>query len=435
MTTATRQIPTAEAGLAPLGTRLRDVLLRPSTLGILGQATLSAANFLTGVLLGRACGDDELGVYGLAMTCVYIGIGIQTELTSSPYHVFCIRRDRRALARYTGSVLMHQLAILVALLIGGAAVLAATGQLTELAPVLATLVWAGPLLVTREFVRQMTFARLRFGLALGLDVVAGTVQVGLLASLLLTDLLSPSTALVSGAAAGAATLSLWLWANRRELTPTRRMLGLHWLRNWRFGRWTVATYLVGSTLPFVMPWVLAGYHGKAAVGQLVACNALIGLSYMFTTGIANALTGQAARDYRTGGRDGLLRRLRAAVGLIAAVLCPFIVAVALAGDWAIALVYGDDFGGLGIVSTVIAVGVLTNGLSMVAGNGLWAIERPQDGLVADVLTLATAIGLAVLLIPGHDVLGAAIATVAGQTVGMAFRGVALKRSLAAREAA
>ena len=424
----------AERDAPGLPARGLSLLLRPGTLGIIGQASLSAANFLTGVMLGRTCGDDCLGIYALAMTCVYVGIGIQSELTSGPYHVYCIRRRGRALHRYTGSVLLHQAVSLAALLVGIAAVLAVTGQLRELASVLGVLAVAGPLLVTREFVRQMTFARLRLRLAVVLDLVASGVQVGSLAAVWWLGLLSPATALACGASAGVVTIAIWLLRNRRELTLAPRLAWTHWLRNWMFGRWTVATYAAGSMIPFVMPWALAYWRDSAAVGRLAACNTLIGLSYMFTTGIANALTGQAARDYRAGGGDALMGTLRKAAAIIAGVLGPFLMAVAIAGDWAIAFVYGPDFAGLGQVSTLIAAGVLAGGLSMVAGNGLWAIERPQDGLVADLVTLAVSIVSAVLLIDRFGVIGAAAATLAGQAASMIVRWAALRRSLARSDA-
>ena len=414
----------------PIVQRALAVLMRPAALGILGQATLSAANFVTAVLIGRACGDEGLGVYSLAMGCVLIGIGVQVELTSSPYHVYCIRRRGSALARYTGSVLMHQVVLTAFLMLAGTAVLAATGQLSKLLPVLGTLLWAAPLLMTREFLRQMTFARLRLGLSVLLDLAAAVVQVSLVASLWLAGWLQPRFGLMAAAAGGATMLAIWLTRNRREVALRGRHAWLHWRRNWSFGRWTVATYLVGSTLPFLMPWALAAWHAVDAAGQLAACNNLIGLSYMFTTGIANALTGQAARDFRTGGRQQLQQRLRQAAGVIVVVLVPFIGGVAWLGNWAIEFVNGPEFAGLGTVSMVVACGVLATGLSMVAGNGLWAIERPQDGFIADVVTLAVAALAAVWLVPKHAVLGAALATLAGQSAGMVVRLVCLRRSLA-----
>ena len=423
--------PATSQNSMSLVARAIALILRPGTLGIIGQASLSAANFLTGVLLGRACGDRCLGTYALAMTCVYIGVGIQTELTSSPYHVYCIRRRGRSLARYTGSVLVHQMLSLLVLLLGIGGVLAATGQLSELSPVLTVLVTAGPLLVTREFVRQMTFARLRLRLAVLLDLVASTVQVAAVAALWWNGWLTPGTALACSATAGVITLSIWLAVNRRELAVRQRLLWTHWVRNWTFGRWTVATYAAGSMMPFVMPWALAYWRNSAAVGQLAACNTLIGLSYMFTTGIANALTGQAARDYRTGGREALMKRLRQASLIVAGALVPFVIGVAFFGNWAIAFVYGPAFAGLGLVSVVIALGVLAGGLSMVAGNGLWAIQRPQDGLVADLATLVVSVAGAVLLIDSFGVIGAALASLAGQTVSMGVRWWALRRSLQA----
>ena len=408
---------------------LAALALRPGSLGIFGQATLSAANFLTGVALGRACGDDCLGIYALAMSCVYIGIGVQTELTSSPYHVYCVRRSGSALARYTGSVLIHQTISLLLLALAAAAILGSTGQLDRLRSVLLVFLWAGPLLVTREFVRQMTFARMEFRLAACLDVLAAAVQLGLIGTAWWLDRLSPSVALAAGGMAGASTYGVWMWRHRADIRLTPSLASLHWVRNFRFGRWTVATYLVGSTLPFLMPWVLAALHDEDAVGRLAACNTLIGLSYMFTIGIANALTGRVTRDYREGGAAELMATLRRVAGIIAAVLVPFIVGVAVLGDWAIDFVFG--FPGLGHVSLIIAVGVLAQGLSMVAGNGLWAIERPQDGFVADALTLVVAIALAAALVPSYAVVGAALATVGGQIVGMIVRWVALGRSLAA----
>ena len=58
------------------------------------------------------------------------------------------------------------------------------------------------------------------------------------------------------------------------------------------------------------------------------------------------------------------------------------------GDQPAVLVYGERCGGTGLILALAAASMLANSLSITAGNGLWALERPRANFAADACTLA-----------------------------------------------
>lgn len=403
---------------------------KPSSISILDQAVVSATSLVTGVLLGRLCEAEGYGSYVLAMTVAIVGTGIMCELVTNPFTIYGQRRRGRALATYTGSAILHHVVVSVGVVLAILAVITACGQIDKLWQLLPVVLIAAPLVITREFVRQMSFARFHFATALVVDITISGLQFVGLAALWFTNTLTAGTALASlGIACGAATV-IWLTHVWSDLRLSRRHAVLHAIRNWQFARWTLVAYLIGSTTPFIMPWILAGFHDEEATGRLAAANALIGLSYMFVSGVSNWLTAKAARAYRSDGVDGLLVVLGKTIVALMSVLLPFVVFVWFFGDALVALVFGPDFTGLGLVSFVIALGIVINTLNVVAGNGLWALDRPRDGLPADAMTFVSTALFAVMLVPPMGVLGAAISTSAAQAVGGIVRAAMLRKVLA-----
>jgi hypothetical protein len=67
-------------------------LLQNSGLSVLDQAVVSGTSFATSVLLGRFASQEELGVYYLALSVVYFTRGVQEQVVSAPYMIYCSRR-------------------------------------------------------------------------------------------------------------------------------------------------------------------------------------------------------------------------------------------------------------------------------------------------------------------------------------------------------
>jgi O-antigen/teichoic acid export membrane protein len=107
----------------------------------------------------------------------------------------------------------------------------------------------------------------------------------------------------------------------------------------------------------------------------------------------------------------------------------FCITIVLFGELAMTSIYGPSFSGTHLAVTLLALGVLTNSFAIVAGNGLWAVDRPQANLIADATVLLVTLGAAALLIHPYGILGAASATLIGSAAGAITRFIVFRRVL------
>lgn len=410
----------------------RDEMLQKSLLSIVDQAVVSATNFAITVLIGRVCGKPEVGLYYLALQVVFLARGVQEQVIVAPYLVYSGHRRGEEAAKYSGSVLMHE-CIFIAL----TAIVMTVGNWcglvsSELSSVLWLLVTATPLMLLREFARQNAFANLRIKEVLALDVFVCGLQLVMLALAAWFDVLDAKLTF-SILAIGCGIASI-IWFVRRGgifLVDRHRILP-DWKHNWHFGRWALATQLLGSSMPLVIPWIVAAMHGEAATAALGVGTTLIGFANMFVLGLSNFICPRAARAYAHGKEAELKIVLRQAALMHLSVLVPFALTIFFAGDRLMAFVYGPEFADAGQILGILAFGALVNSMGIVAGNGLWAMERPSANFRSDVCAMiAWLIATAVLVGPFGPV-GAAIASVTGTLVGAIARLVTLWLNLRVR---
>jgi O-antigen/teichoic acid export membrane protein len=427
LTTTTAAVASpAPAGLWPsLVRRLQRLaaspLLQKSGLSVFDQAVVSGASFATSVILGRCAPREELGVYYLALSVVFFARGIQEQLVSAPYMIYCHRKQGADLARYAGSALIHQCGIMfvTALLVSGAVAAGLVPATARAAFWL--LAAAAPLLLVREFVRQMSFAHLEMRTAIALDVAAAVLQLGLLLSLAASGRLTVTATIAVLAVSSGLPAIAWLFLQRRRMRGRLDSALTDLAHNWPFARWALASQLLACTTPYVMPWVIALTHGESETGLLGACSTLVGLSNTFLMGLCNFLTPRAARAFSEGGVAELRSVLKKTALLFTATLGLMTLAAFALGEQIAVLVYGPQFAGAGLIIGVLALSVLANSFGVTAGNGLWAMERPSANFTADLWSLAAVIGATIAFVPPLGPLGAALATLAGTASGSAVR--------------
>lgn len=387
------------------------------------QAIVSGTNFATSVILGKCCNNESLGVYYLALSLAYFIRGMQEQLIASPYTIFSNKCEPEKLPRYSGSILVHEAVIMLAAACAIASAAWLTAGNAELSQVLWILAGAAPLMLLREFARQVSFARMNVVSAAALDVAVGILQIGMLLLLARFDALSTPTAFLVIALAVALPTLCWMTFWRGTFQADAAAILPDAKQNWTLGKWAVASTLLACVASYALPWVLKFHNGEGAAGVLGAATTLVGLANMFVLGMSNFMCPRTVRAYATGGVPGLKRVLLKAVGLYSAVLGPFALCVFFAGDSVMRMVYRDGLDGAGQIIAVLAVGQWINSMGISAGNGLWAIERPAANFTADVANLSTtfAITLALLFIGLLNPLGAAVATVTGLAVGASVR--------------
>ena len=242
------------------------------------QAVVSATNFVTSVIIGRACSKDELGFYMLGFTIMLFATGVQQALILSPYIVFSARRAGIGLSPVhgqlsdppIGSVQRHR---------PGTRSCQCHTVLRNGSERLDAIVWAlaavMPLILLREFARQVSFARLQVGVALLLDCCVFVVQMGGLLLLAHFGALSSSRAYwLIGGACGVTSL-VWLVWSRHAFAFSFDQVLPDLQQNWRLARWLFASSVGRAGSSQMYPWILTAFHGAAATGVLAACRGIL----------------------------------------------------------------------------------------------------------------------------------------------------------------
>jgi O-antigen/teichoic acid export membrane protein len=419
--------------LAPATDELfsRDRSLGRAFLFVFDQGIVSGTTFATTVIIGRLCSKHDLGIYYLAFSAVLLARGIQYQLVSAPYMIFASRR-RRAAGAYVGSSIVHQLVLTFLVMLGivaQMALLSAGVGPRDLAVVSAVLIGTVPLVLWREFIRNLAFTHLSISTAIVVDFTVALVQVGLLALLgYLGRSTIPAVYVAMGAACVTASLA-WFACDRPPVAFVKSHVLADWRHNWTFGRWALASHLIGGSTMYLIPWVVALARNEAETGMFAAATTLVGLTNPFVTGLGNFLNPKAVLAFTEGGAKALKRVLAGFAVVFIATLGLFSVSLVVYGNrWAVWL-YSAKYQGIGTVAAILGFAVVANSLRMTIGTGLWAIERPGANVVADVFMLTFTLGVALACVGRFGVWGAALGILSGSVAGALAGAVILSRSL------
>jgi len=388
------------------------------------QAVASTTNFLTGVIIGRACAKEEFGLYMLGFSLVLFMMNLQTSLISTPYMVYSPRLTGREHARYTGSTLVHQLGLsvlaVIALAVGGVALSFGVGP-QGLAPVVWALVVVITFILVREYARRVCFANLRFKTALILDSCVAVVQIGGLLLLAYLGLLSASmTYWVVGLACGLAGMG-WLIRIRNTfaLQLTRAISDL--ARNWSFGKWVFASGLLWALSMNLYPWILTAFHGTASTGVWAACFGIAAIGNPILLGVQNFLGPKIVHSYAEGGAIILRRFVIKASGFFSLVIAPFCVALLIFGGSLVVIIYGDKYAGNGLVVSILALNLLVSAISFSFSRALFAIERADIDFAVCFVALFVLLTLGLWLVKAFGPLGVACGLLTGNTAASVVR--------------
>jgi O-antigen/teichoic acid export membrane protein len=425
--------PIALAGrtLSRLGLVLSpEKALHQGIVSLADQAVASATNFLTGVIIARACSKEELGLYMLGFSLILLITDFQTSLITIPYMVYAPRLKGKAHALYTGSTLIHQLAFclltVVALVCGALAVTNGIGT-KGLGTVLWALVAVIALIMLREFARRVCFARLKLKTAFLFDTCIAIGQIGGLFLLARFGLLSASRAYwVIGSACGIAVL-WWLWSDRGSYHPRMSESLADLKKNWVFGKWVLASGLVWAISMNLYPWLLAAFHGVASTGVWAACLGVVSVGNPALIGMQNFVGPKISHVYAAEGPRALRRlvlKITAVVALPMSLLC---IVMIFWGDRLIVLLYGRQYAGNSLVVAILALNLLVTASAFSFSRALFAIERADVDFLVNFAALFIMVTLGLWLVRAFGPFGAALGLLGGGLVTSAIRAGAFLR--------
>jgi O-antigen/teichoic acid export membrane protein len=283
-----------------------------------------------------------------------------------------------------------------------------------------------PFLMAREYARQISFAHHAPWAALTLDLVAGAVQLALLYGLLGIIVGAPIAYLASGAGALFGVAAWWMFGIQ-QVRVTRSEVRGDWIENWQFGRWALVSQVTGNLAP--LPWIVYAMWGAGETGAFDGANRIVGLSNILVMGYCNFLSAAAATAFAQEGSGALRRVILRAFTIFGLGLGGLCVAALIWGGDLLTLVMRGKIDNTGNIVAVLAFATLLDGLSQVALNGLRAMNRPADAVVADLVEVAMTLVSGITLIALFSAPGAAWAMVFGRLAGLLLRWRAYSRRI------
>jgi O-antigen/teichoic acid export membrane protein len=395
------------------------------------QGVVSLASFVSAVIVGRICGQYELGIYSLAVTMFWLAAGIPNALVWTPYtsHAARLTSGRREV--YAGSVTLHTVLIAVAIaavaLLVGIVPLPVLRRAEWLAPMCLALVPFTILMIVREHVRRLHLADLRTRELVAIDVPIAVAQVAVLMALAYVNRLSATTALLA-VAATCSLAALWLARNAERFDYRPRRAVVHWSFNQRFGRWLLFVTFAWLLGDASYRWMVGSIHGLEALGRFAAAQSIVlALNPVLLT-LNNLAQAWSAREYARGGRPAVKQFALRTTLLVGVGAGLGFAVLAVCGGTLVRLMYGGEFAGLGRVAAALALGMFAHAMFLPVDAALVALRRGNAMLLAAVVRLVLAVGCGVMLVWWRGLEGVGYAMAISSVASAAIEWYALVRS-------
>jgi O-antigen/teichoic acid export membrane protein len=386
---------------------------------LVDQFMVSGASFLTAVLIGRNCSENELALYALAASTVVFANSLQLSIISVPYSIRGTRLSETDRPGYAGSTLVHQVlfsGLWAVCLLAAAGLLVFSGQAADSAAMALVLAAAFVPVLLKEYVRRIELAHLRVAAACRLDAVSTALQLGGLLLLANSALLSARTAYAAiGAACGMAAMG-GLWLRRDRYAPRLANVGVDFRRSWELGKWVLASQAINAAIVSVVPWLLAFLRPTSAeTAVFSACQGVALLANPFLLGMSGYVGPKATHAYTSGGIKALQLVVTRMAWFLAAVAGTFALLMLTCGEQIVVALYGSHYAGHGATVSALALTVFVYAVSLAPDLGLWAMERAELNVKPRLIGLAFTFGGGICLVPALGAFGGACGLLAGNT--------------------
>jgi len=278
-------------------------------LAILDYGLFSGSNFLLGILLARWMAPEQYGAYALAFSIFILVTFLYQALVLEPLSVFSGTAYPNNLRGYLQSnVWLHWgISLVVCLALGGTAVAARVWWHSPVsAMAFAGMTVAAPFILIHALGRRSFYLKLSPGpAAFGSAFYCAFVVGG---SFLVYKLgwLSAFTAyLVMGLAALVGGVIMLFQLNAKLEPSTAKVhLSATWGKHWEYGKWALATCIVGWIPTYVYIPLVSKFSGLAVAGELRALMNLGGPVLQTYAALSMLFLPLAARVQSTQGRRG-----------------------------------------------------------------------------------------------------------------------------------
>lgn len=371
----------------------------------MSQAIVSGSNFVGGIIVARATGISDFGIYSLIATTVLALQGIQQALIIGPM-MFLTEVDENNQDRFPRYFIL-QVILSVPLAISAAVGIEvflhqwSVGQMLGIVGVIF-------FLQLQELLRMMFYVDLKAGKVLALDITNHGLRLTLLLFLWWFDFLSVSSAfLVMAFAGGVTCLRVF-----RSVTLQPFRISAHVARRcFQYGRWllleSLAYYL---SIPLYL-YLSSALLSHEATGGLSAAISLLNMPNVLVLGVMNLAVPMARRKLLDEGYEAWRSQLiSTGTMVIVSSICVYI-AISAVGSSLLGIVYGSEFEKYGNLLPIVGVCYSFLAVNTVLAAAFRIAHAPQVGAVTKLWSSVITLSVAYPLISLWGVEGAAIGLV------------------------
>lgn len=383
---------------------------------LMEQGFVGGTTFLTSLLIGRFGGPEELGMFSLGLSAVFIVLAFQESLITTPYTIYFNGFSNSTRPVFRGSVLVHYAVLVVVastlfVLLAGA--LAFEESLRPFATVTLALAVVIPFWLLRELGRRIAFAELDVRRALLLGGAVAVLQLSLLAILSARQMLTAASGFCAIAVACGVGGCGWFYLHRSDYRIRRSRIFPAFKKNATIGKWFLAVQGAVIARGYVVPWLIALLFGTAGTGIFAACATLMRVANLLITAVRNMLIPKISYDFAAEGAQGMRRVVWKATCMLALFTTPYCALIAICGGSLLSLLFGDEYSGHHATIVAVAFRELATAIGMASEDGLTVAGYPQVILCAEIFGFVVTLVTAFALMTDYDVLGAAIGYLAG----------------------
>jgi O-antigen/teichoic acid export membrane protein len=390
------------------------------------QGLVSGANFITNVLLARAFGIRDYGVFALAWVAVLFVNSLQYALIVTPMMSVGPKQEQEERPAYYGSVLLQEIAFaLAAAMIMFVSVWLSTRFFPKwgvgglaLPISVATLAY-----LLQEFLRRYFFCTRQSKLALTTDVVSYLTQVPIIFWMAHTHIAKLSNVLWIIAITsfiGFAACLRWF----EPITFSRQSVRTVFLRHWRMSRWLAPSAFMQWGAGNLFQMAAPVYYGAAASAILRAAQNIVGVAHVWFLGLDNVVPAEAARQMGLNGIDGMLGYIKRVLLQWGGVTLAFTGIIACFPSFWLRLAYGMKYSSDGTVLRLYALMYMIIFISGPLRYGLQALEYTAPIFWAYPALIAFSVALAGPLARRLGLNGVMLGMCATQIIFQGFIGIA-----------
>lgn len=278
-------------------------------LAILDYGLFSGSNFLLGILLARWMAPEQYGAYALAFSIFILVTFLYQALVLEPLSVFSGTSYPNNLRGYLQSnVWLHWgISFVICLALGGTAVAARVWWHSPVsAMAFAGMTVAAPFILIHALGRRSFYLKLSPGpAAFGSAFYCAFVVGGSFLVYRLGWLSAFTAYLVMGFAALVGGVIMLFQLNAKLEPATAKVrLNTTWGKHWEYGKWALATCIVGWIPTYVYIPLVSKFSGLAVAGELRALMNLGGPVLQTYAALSMLFLPLAARVQSTQGRRG-----------------------------------------------------------------------------------------------------------------------------------